>query len=146
LDFWRKSLNLVGLVRAICYDPVRSALIALISYENGQKNYIIAPIGLQVGITVVSSFTAPLYPGNALPLWNVSLGIIVHNVELTPGGGICLARSAGVRAQLRAREKLFVIIRLPSNEIRLVSQTCWVTVGQVGNSDWRRENRGKAGR
>jgi large subunit ribosomal protein L2 len=145
IDFWRKNLNCTGYVRAIEYDPNRNASVALIFYNNGTKNYILSPKNLKIGAIVIAGFRVSIRVGNALPLWNIPLGIIVHNVEFYPGGGGKIARSAGTSVQLIARENGFVTLRLPSGEIRLVSQTCWATIGQMGNVEARNIKSKKAG-
>jgi len=146
IDFWRKKLNLIGQVQAITYDPNRNANIVLIFYKNGQKSYILAPKGIQISQNIVSGFFVPIKIGNALPLWNIPFGTGVHNVELFPGTGGQLARAAGTNIKVVVRENGFVILRLPSREVRLVPQTCWATVGQVSNADARNTVMRKAGR
>jgi large subunit ribosomal protein L2 len=146
VDFRRKKLSRVGHVHAIEYDPYRNARLALVYYEDGEKTYILAPKGLQIGQTIVAGFRVPIEIGNALTLWNIPLGTRVHNVELSPGAGGKLARSAGTSVQLIARENGFATLRLPSGETRLVSQYVWRTVGQVGNIETRNKKIGKAGR
>jgi large subunit ribosomal protein L2 len=146
IDFWRKKLSRIGYVKTIEYDPNRNARISLIYYEDGEKRYILTPKGLKIGQTIVAGFRVPIEIGNALALWNVPLGTIVHNVELFPGSGGKLARAAGACVQLIAREKGLTTLRLPSGEVRLVSQSCLVTVGQVGNIESRNKKIGKAGR
>jgi large subunit ribosomal protein L2 len=146
VDFWRKKLDIVGIVKTIEYDPNRSANIAIVKYDNGQKSYILSPKDFYVGKSITSGFSTPVEVGNSLALWNLPLGTSVHNVELYPGVGGQLARSAGTSVQIIARENGFATLRLPSNEIRLVPQTCWATVGQVGNVEVRNIKLGKAGR
>ena len=128
------------------YDPNRSAHIALVQYEDGEKRYILAPVGLKVGDTVVSGPNADIKPGNALPLANIPVGTVIHNVELYPGKGAQLARAAGNMAQLMAKEGKYGMIRLPSGELRNVQLNCMATIGQVGNIDHENVNIGKAGR
>ena len=128
------------------YDPNRSANIALVQYEDGEKRYILAPVGLKVGDTVVSGPNADIKPGNALPLANIPVGTVIHNVELYPGKGAQLARAAGNMAQLMAKEGKYGMIRLPSGELRNVQLNCMATIGQVGNIDHENVNIGKAGR
>jgi large subunit ribosomal protein L2 len=128
------------------YDPNRSAHIALVQYEDGEKRYILAPVGLKVGDTVVSGPAADIKPGNALPLANIPVGTVIHNVELYPGKGAQLARAAGNMAQLMAKEGKYGMIRLPSGELRNVQLNCMATIGQVGNIDHENVNIGKAGR
>jgi large subunit ribosomal protein L2 len=146
VDFKRKKLDWSGSIRSIEYDPNRNARLALVYYLDGEKCYILAPKGLEVGNIVISGFRVPIEVGNSLPLWQVPLGTSVHNVELRPGAGGQLARSAGTSVQLIAREQGFASLRLPSNEIRLIPHSCWATVGQVGHRDARNKKIGKAGR
>jgi large subunit ribosomal protein L2 len=146
VDFLRDKLGRTARVVSIQYDPNRNAHLALLHYLDGEKRYILAPKGLPTGAQVVSGFRVPVETGNALPLWNIPLGTSVHNVELRPGGGGQLARAAGARAQLVARENGYATLRLPSGEVRLVQQACWATVGQVGHLDASNEVIGKAGR
>ncbi|MCL2493393.1 MAG: 50S ribosomal protein L2, partial [Clostridiales bacterium] len=135
-----------GKVKAIEYDPGRSANIALIFYADGEKRYIIAPQKLKVGDTVLSGPTADIVPGNTLPLANIPLGTIIHNVELKPGKGAQLARSAGATAQLMAKEGNYAQVKLPSGEVRMVRMECRATIGEVGNNDHGNIKIGKAGR
>ena len=128
------------------YDPNRSAHIALVQYEDGEKRYILAPVGLKVGDTVVSGPNADIKPGNALPLANIPVGTVIHNVELYPGKGAQLARAAGNMAQLMAKEGKYGMVRLPSGELRNVQLNCMASIGQVGNIDHENVNIGKAGR
>jgi large subunit ribosomal protein L2 len=146
IDFRRDKIGIFAKVATIEYDPNRNARIALLHYNDGEKRYILHPRGLKIGETLLSSFTAPISIGNALPLSNIPLGSPVHNVELQPGGGGQLARSAGTVAQIVAKEGYFVTLRLPSGEIRLVSKNCWATIGQVGNPEVGNLTLGKAGR
>jgi large subunit ribosomal protein L2 len=146
IDFRRDKLGIPARVAAIEYDPNRSAHIALLHYADGEKRYILAPIGLQVNDSVSAGPAADIRPGNALPLANIPLGTVVHAVELKPGGGAQLVRSAGVGAQLMAREGGMATLRLPSGEQRLVRVTCMASVGQVGNLDHENQAIGKAGR
>ncbi|HKL94909.1 MAG TPA: 50S ribosomal protein L2 [Haploplasma sp.] len=146
IDFKRNKDDIEGRVATIEYDPNRSAYIALIHYVDGEKRYIIAPKGLQVGHKVFSGAKSDIKIGNALPLVNIPVGTIVHNVELKPGKGGQLARSAGTSAQILGREEKYVLIRLQSGEVRKVLGTCRATVGQVGNESWELINWGKAGR
>lgn len=141
----RTNLHINGLVKTIEYDPNRNARIALITYNNGSKNYILQPRGLQIGQYVMTSPNAPIEIGNCLPLTNIPLGTEVHNVELFPGGGGKIARSAGAVAQLIAKEGKYASLRLPSGEVRLVLRACWATIGQVGNVDANNQQLGKAG-
>lgn len=135
IDFKRNKDGVPATVKSIEYDPNRSARIALLFYADGEKRYILAPNGLQVGQTVVSGETAAPEVGNAIPLQNIPLGTIIHNIELRPGQGAAMVRSAGTFAQLNSREDKYAIIKLPSGELRKVLATCKATVGSVGNSD-----------
>ena len=146
IDFKRQKFDVEGVVKTIEYDPNRSAFIALVEYEDGDKAYIIAPQGLKVGYKVVAGETADIKPGNALPLKNIPTGTFVHNVELYPGKGAQLARAAGNMAQLLAKENGLALLRLPSGELRNVPETCMATIGQVGNIDHENVKIGKAGR
>ncbi|TCO75012.1 50S ribosomal protein L2 [Marinisporobacter balticus] len=146
IDFKRNKDNVPAKVTAIEYDPNRSANIALLTYADGEKTYIIAPNKLNVGDTVVSGPEADIKVGNALPLKNIPVGTIIHNVELKPGKGAQLVRSAGNSAQLMAKEEKYAQVRLPSGEVRLVLINCKATIGQVGNLDHENITIGKAGR
>ena len=146
IDFKRDKANVPATVLTLEYDPNRSAHIALLQYEDGEKRYIIAPNGLKVGDTVVSGEGADIKPGNALPLANIPVGTFIHNVELYPGKGAQLARAAGIMAQLMAKEGNYALIRLPSGELRNVPIECMATIGQVGNIDHENVTIGKAGR
>ena len=146
IDFKRDKFDIPAQVMTLEYDPNRSAHIALLQYEDGEKRYIIAPNGLKVGDTVLSSTTADIKPGNALPLANIPVGTFIHNIELYPGKGAQLARAAGIMAQLMAKEGAYALIRLPSGELRNVPQECMATIGQVGNLEHENINIGKAGR
>ena len=146
IDFKRVKDGVPAKVAAIEYDPNRSARIALLHYADGAKSYIIAPQGLRVGSSVESGPTADIKAGNALPLDNIPTGTLVHNVELKPGQGAKMARSAGAGVQLVAKDQGYGVLRLPSGEMRRVLLTCRATVGQVGNSDHANEVSGKAGR
>ena len=146
IDFKRQKHDMAATVQTIEYDPNRSAFIALVQYEDGEKRYIIAPHGLKVGDVVYSGANADIKPGNALPLKNIPVGTFVHNVELYAGKGAQLARSAGIMAQLMAKENGMALLRLPSGELRNVSENCMATIGQVGNIDHENVNIGKAGR
>ena len=146
IDFKRNKFDMSATVLSIEYDPNRSAHIALLKYEDGEKRYIIAPNGLHVGDVVSSGKNADIKPGNALPLTNIPVGTFIHNVELYPGKGAQLVRSAGNLAQLMAREGDHALIRLPSGELRKVPVGCIATIGQVGNIDHENVNIGKAGR
>ncbi|MGN1316185.1 MAG: 50S ribosomal protein L2 [Acutalibacteraceae bacterium] len=146
IDFKRTKFDVKATVKTLEYDPNRSAHIALIEYADGEKAYILAPVGLKVGDTVVAGPTADIKPGNALPLTNIPVGTFVHNVELYPGKGGQLARAAGNAAQLMAKEGVYALLRLPSGELRNVPVQCMATVGQVGNLDHENVKIGKAGR
>ena len=146
IDFKRNKLDMPAKVLTLEYDPNRTAHIALVQYEDGEKRYIIAPVGLKVGDTIEAGKGADIKPGNALPLANIPVGTFIHNVELYPGKGAQLARSGGVQAQLMAKENGFALIRLPSGELRNVPQNCMATIGQVGNVDHENVSLGKAGR
>ncbi len=146
IDFKRRKAGVPATVLTLEYDPNRSAFIALIQYEDGEKSYITAPHGLKVGDTVVSGAEADIKPGNALPLLNIPTGTFVHNVELYPGKGAQLARSAGNMAQLMAKENGMALLRLPSGELRNVPVNCMASIGQVSNIDHENVKIGKAGR
>ena len=146
IDFKRQKFGVEGIVKTIEYDPNRSAFIALVEYSDGDKAYIIAPQGLKVGYKVVAGPDADVMPGNALPLANIPTGTFVHNVELYPGRGAQLARSAGIMAQLMAKENGYALLRLPSGELRNVPAACMATIGQVSNPDHLNVKIGKAGR
>ena len=146
IDFKRDKFDVKANVVSLEYDPNRSAHIALLQYEDGEKRYIIAPEGLKVGDTVEAGPSADIKPGNALPLKNIPTGTMVHNVELYPGRGGQMARAAGNAAQLMAKEGGYALLRLPSSELRRVSELCMATVGVVGNGDHENVKIGKAGR
>ncbi len=146
IDFKRDKHDMKATVLSIEYDPNRSAHIALVQYEDGEKRYIIAPLGLKVGDTIESGDNADIMPGNALPLSRIPVGTFVHNIELHPGKGGQLARAAGNLAQLMAKEGRYALLRLPSGELRNVPQECMATIGQVGNIDHENVKIGKAGR
>jgi large subunit ribosomal protein L2 len=146
IDFKRNKIDVPAKVATIEYDPNRTARIALLNYVDGEKRYIICPLGLKVGDTIISSTTADIKPGNVLPLANVPVGTIVHNVEMAPGRGGQLARSAGMGVQLLGKEGNYAIMRLPSGEIRRILLTCKATIGQVGNLEHENISLGKAGR
>lgn len=146
IDFKRNKDGINAKVVSIEYDPNRSANIALLCYADGEKRYIIAPYGLKVGDVVESGPNADIKPGNALPLTNIPVGTLIHNIEMKPGKGAQLVRAAGLSAQLMAREGAFAQIRLPSGEMRLISVNCKATVGQIGNLDYENIKIGKAGR
>ncbi|HAA90129.1 MAG: 50S ribosomal protein L2 [Thermoanaerobacterales bacterium 50_218] len=146
IDFKRDKDGIPAKVATLEYDPNRSAHIALLHYVDGEKRYILAPEGLKVGDTVMSGPDADIKPGNALPLRNIPVGTFVHNIELKPGRGGQLVRSAGAAAQLMAKEGEYAHVRLPSGEVRLIHLSCKATVGQVGNIDHENVTIGKAGR
>ena len=146
IDFKREKENIPAKVASIEYDPNRTARIALLVYADGEKRYIIAPNGLQVGSTLMSGKDAAPEIGNALPLENIPVGTVIHNIELRPGQGALLVRSAGNFAQLTSREGRYCVIKLPSGETRQILSACKATVGSVGNSDHALESSGKAGR
>jgi len=146
VDFKRNKVDVSAEVLTLEYDPNRSAHICLIQYEDGEKSYILAPTGLKIGDKVISGTKADIKPGNALPLVNIPTGTVVHNVELYPGRGGQLARSAGNSAQLMAKEGAYALLRLPSGELRNVPAGCMATIGQVGNDDHENVKIGKAGR
>ena len=146
IDFKRGKVGVSAEVKSIEYDPNRSAHIALVQYEDGEKRYIVAPYVLKVGDKVVSGPEADIIAGNALPLANIPVGTFIHNIELYPGKGAQLARSAGVMAQLMAKENKYALIRLPSGELRNIPSECYAVVGQVSNIDHANVSYGKAGR
>ena len=146
IDFKRQKLDVPATVERIEYDPNRSAFIALIKYEDGTLSYILAPYGLKAGDQVVSSASADIKPGNCLPIANIPVGTVIHNVELQPGHGAQLVRSAGAAAQLMAKEGELAQVRLPSGEVRYVRMDCTACIGQVGNLDHENVHIGKAGR
>ena len=146
IDFKRDKLDIPAKVATVEYDPNRSARIALLHYADGEKRYIVAPLGLAVGDVLLSGVNADIRPGHCLPLARIPLGTLVHNIELQPGKGGQIVRSAGTSAQLVAKEGDFAQIRMPSGEVRLVRQICFATIGEVGNADSRNINLGKAGR
>ena len=146
IDFKRKKDNMVATVIGIEYDPNRTSNIALIQYEDGEKAYIIAPVGLKDGDKVVSGENVDIKPGNCLPIENIPVGTLIHNIELNPGQGGKLVRTAGQSAQLMAKEGKYAHVRLPSGEMRLVLARCRATIGTIGNSDHENVKIGKAGR
>ena len=146
IDFKRNKFDVPATVMTLEYDPNRSAHIALIQYEDGVKSYILAPEGLKVGDVVMAGPNADIKPGNALPFANIPVGTIIHNIELYPGKGGQLVRSAGNMAQLMAKENGYALVRLPSGEMRNVPMNCIATIGEVGNIDHENVNIGKAGR
>lgn len=146
VDFRRDKMDIPAKVATIEYDPFRSANIALLHYSDGEKRYILAPVGLNVGDTVLTGERVEINPGNAMPLKNIPLGTIVHNVELKPGKGGQMARAAGSGTQILAKEGRYVHLRLPSGEIRMVLNNCYAAIGQVGNLEHENVSLGKAGR
>jgi large subunit ribosomal protein L2 len=146
IDFKRNKLNIEAKVATIEYDPNRSARIALLHYVDGEKRYIVMPKGLEVGMTLLAGENAPFSVGNAMPLWRIPLGTLVHNIELKPGRGGQIARSAGSYAQVMAKEGSLITLRLPSNEVRMVHRSCYATIGEVGNADHENVVSGKAGK
>jgi len=146
IDFKRDKFNIPGKVSTVEYDPNRSARIALVTYADGEKRYILHPVGLKVGDAIMSGETVDILPGNCLPLRSIPLGTMIHNVELKPGKGGQIARSAGSAVQLVAKEGLYASVKMPSGEIRLINHDCLATVGQVGNIDHENVSIGKAGR
>ncbi len=146
IDFKRRKDGVTAIVTAIEYDPNRSANIALITYKDGEKAYIIAPKGLTVGTVIESGENVDIKVGNALPIMNIPVGAVIHNIELKPGKGASLARSAGASAQILGREEKYVLIRLASGETRRILGTCRATIGVVGNEDYSLVKIGKAGR
>jgi len=146
IDFKRDKTDMAATVMTLEYDPNRSANIALVQYEDGEKRYIIAPYGLNKGDIIMSGENADIKPGNTLPIGNIPVGTVIHNVELYPGKGAQLVRSAGGAAQLMAKENGYAQVRLPSGEVRLIRLDCKATIGQVGNLDYENVQIGKAGR
>lgn len=146
IDFKRDKQGVAATVKTVEYDPNRSARIALVEYTDGEKRYIIAPAGIKVGQVIMSGSGAPIEIGNALPLSEIPLGSIIHNIELRPGQGAILVRTAGAYAQLNARDGKYAVIKMPSGETRLILATCLATLGTVSNADHSLERSGKAGR
>ncbi|MBW1838963.1 MAG: 50S ribosomal protein L2 [Deltaproteobacteria bacterium] len=146
IDFKRDKQNIPANVASIEYDPNRAARIALLHYRDGEKRYILAPLGLNPGDTVISGEQVDINPGNAMPLKNIPVGTIIHNVELKPKKGAQMIRSAGAYGQLMAKEGKYALIKLPSNEVRMVLLTCYATVGQISNPDHFNISLGKAGK
>ena len=146
IDFKRNKDDIPATIKTIEYDPNRSANIALLSYADGEKRYILAAKGFEVGLQVVSGLHVDIKVGNALPLSNIPVGTVVHNIELHPGKGGQVARSAGSSAQILGREEKYVLLRLQSGEVRKILGTCRATIGEVGNESWELVNIGKAGR
>ncbi len=146
IDFKRNKFDIPGTIATIEYDPNRSANIALVNYADGEKRYIIAPKGIEVGQKIVSGQNADIRIGNALPLEKIPVGTMIHNIEMHPGHGAQLVRSAGTSAQILGREDKYVLIRLASGEVRKILGVCYATIGEVGNADYMNVNYGKAGR
>ncbi len=146
IEFRRAKIGIPGVVAGISYDPNRTANIALIHYVDGEKTYILQPIGLKTGDAVMASPEADIRPGNALPLGKIPVGTAIHNIELKIGGRAQLCRTAGAQAQLMAKETDYGLVKLPSGEVRKIHLDCWATIGQVGNEDHRNVTIGKAGR
>jgi len=146
IDFKRDKHGIEAVVKTIEYDPNRSSRIALLNYKDGEKRYVIAPDGLQVGNVIVSGLDAPIKVGNSLPLKNIPAGTLVHNIELKPKKGGQIARGAGTAAQIMAKEGKYVTLKMPSGEMRLVLAECYATIGEVGNQDHENISLGKAGR
>ena len=146
IDFKRNKFDIPGTIATIEYDPNRSANIALVNYADGEKRYIIAPKGIEVGQKIVSGPNADIRVGNALPLEKIPVGTMIHNIEMHPGHGAQLVRSAGTSAQILGREDKYVLIRLASGEVRKILGVCYATIGEVGNADYMNVNYGKAGR
>src|ERR1035437_8206341 len=146
VDFKRNKHGVEATVLAIEYDPMRSARLALLEYQDGEKRYIIAPVGIKVGAKIMSGPTAPPEVGNSLPLKSIPVGLAIHNLELTPGRGGQMVRSAGGAATLMSRDEGHAQVRLPSGEIRRINENCYATIGQVGNTEHEKVILGKAGR
>jgi large subunit ribosomal protein L2 len=146
IDFKRDKAGIPAKVSTVEYDPNRSARIALLTYADGEKRYILQPLGVKVGDTIVSGDNVDILPGNALPLKNIPVGTQIHNVELKPGKGGQMARSAGASVQLVAKDGGYATVRMPSSEVRLVNAECYATIGSVGNADHENISVGKAGR
>jgi large subunit ribosomal protein L2 len=145
IDFKRKKLGIRAVIYSIEYDPNRNCRIALLIYQDGEKSYIISPMGLKVGDSVVSDFDAEIKIGNFLPLARIPFGSDIHNIEFQPGNGGKLARAAGTFAQVLSSQKTFVVIKLPSSKLRLFDKNCWAAIGRVGNVDFINLKKGKAG-
>jgi large subunit ribosomal protein L2 len=146
IDYKRDKREVLGTVEAIEYDPGRNANVAIVVYKDGERRYIIAPVGLKVGQNIVASAAAPFEVGNALPLGKIPAGTGIHNIEITPGKGGQIVKSAGGSAVLQGKEEKYVLVKLPSGEIRRFKPECYATIGQVGNPEYRTINLGKAGR
>lgn len=146
IDFKRDKMDMPAVVQRLEYDPNRSAFIALVKYEDGELRYILAPVGLKAGDTVLSSAAADIKPGNCLPIANIPTGTVIHNIELNPGRGAQLVRAAGTSAQLMAKDGELAQVRMPSGEVRYIRMNCMASIGQVGNIDHENIHLGKAGR
>ncbi|MDJ0535007.1 MAG: 50S ribosomal protein L2 [Xenococcaceae cyanobacterium MO_207.B15] len=146
IDFRRDKLNIPGTVIAIEYDPNRNARIALVEYQDGEKRYILAPVGIKVGSEIISGPDSPIEVGNALPLSKIPLGETIHNIELRVGRGGQIVRAAGTAAKVMAKEGNYVTVGLPSKEVRMIRKECYATIGQVGNAEFRNLKLGKAGK
>lgn len=146
IDWKRNKFDIIGRVDRIEYDPMRSANIALVVYSDGEKRYILAPDGLKIDATIEAGEKAEIKVGNALPLKRIPVGVAIHNVELRSGRGGQIVRGAGTAAYIQSKEGEYVILQLPSKELRMVSGDCFATIGQVGNQDWKNRKLGKAGR
>lgn len=145
VDFARDKMDVLGVVEAIEYDPNRNALVALILYGDGERGYILAPAGLSEGQRVIASESAPIEPGNALPLSKIPIGTPIHNIEIRPGKGGQMVKGAGTAATIQGKEGNFILVKLPSGEIRRFNPSAWATIGQVGNAEIKTERLGKAG-
>lgn len=146
IDFKRNKKGIEATVAAIEYDPNRTANIALLNYRDGEKRYILAPLGIKIGDKIMSDIKTPLKPGNSMPLSSMPIGTLVHNIEIMPGAGGQIVRSAGTAAIVAAREGDYAHLKLPSREVRKVHITCFATIGQIGNIDWKNISLGKAGK
>ena len=146
IDFKRDKMDMPAVVQRLEYDPNRSAFIALVKYEDGELRYILAPVGLKAGDTVISSAAADIKPGNCLPIANIPTGTVIHNIELNPGRGAQMVRAAGTAAQLMAKDGELAQVRMPSGEVRYIRMNCMACIGQVGNIDHENIHLGKAGR
>ncbi len=146
IDFKRNKRDVAARVASIEYDPNRTANIALLNYEDGEKRYILAPLGLEIGSKITTSDKTEIKPGNSMPVGKMPIGTIIHNIELIPGAGGAIVRSAGTGAIIAAREGNYVHVKLPSKEVRKIHTSCYATIGQIGNVDWKNISLGKAGR
>lgn len=146
IDFKRNKLDVSAVVKQIEYDPMRSANIALLTYADGEKRYILAPEGLKVGDTVVAAEKTETKVGNAMPLRNIPIGVEIHNIEMRPGKGAQMVRSAGLAAIVQSKEEKYATVQMPSKEFRLINLDCFATIGSLGNADWKNRKLGKAGR